>query len=163
MKPPRALADALEEQARENSETIGLGVDIAPVAPFRERAPVGETAFDRLVFTDDERAYCRTQADPAQHLAARFAAKEAAVKAASGRVEIAVPQVEITRDARTGRPGLRFVSRRGEPAPAANGWKWQVSLSHSTEHALACVIAHFSPDKTNESHDRSENTGNESA
>lgn len=134
----------------------GLGVDIAPVAPFRERLPVGETAFDRLVFTDGERAYCRTQADPARHLAARFAAKEAAVKALSGRARVAVPQVEIVRDGETGRPGARLVSRRGEPVPDIGKCEMQVSLSHSAEHALAGVIVLFSREDEDGEHDSDE-------
>ena len=52
---------------------IRHGVDLVEVERFRE-AFLRHEAFERRVFTEGERAYCRRQADPVLHFAARFAA-----------------------------------------------------------------------------------------
>ena len=60
---------------------IGLGVDATDIPRVRQTfARYGER-FLRRVFTDGEIAYCTRRRNPAPHLAGRFAAKEAAMKA----------------------------------------------------------------------------------
>ena len=56
------------------------GVDLVHVPRLRA-AMEGQTRFEEEVFTEGERAYCRRRADPWPHFAARFAAKEAVLKA----------------------------------------------------------------------------------
>ena len=56
----------------------GVGVDILDIARM-ERAIERTPAFCRRVFTDAERAYCERRARPAQHYAARFAARQIGV------------------------------------------------------------------------------------
>jgi holo-[acyl-carrier protein] synthase len=66
---------------------VGLGVDIVEIARVQRLiAEHGERALQRL-FTPNEVAYCRGKSRPAQHFAARLAAKEAAFKALSGTDE----------------------------------------------------------------------------
>jgi len=59
---------------------IGIGVDLVKISRI-ERAAKEHTAFLERVFTQKERDYCSRQKYPAQHFAARFAAKEAVLKA----------------------------------------------------------------------------------
>ena len=121
---------------------VGIGTDIADIDPFRARPYAGHASFYRLVFTEAERDYCLAQPDPAPHWAARFAAKEAAVKALGARV--AVPQVEVVRPAGEP-PALRLASRRGEALPVLPDLRLLVSLSHGIDCALAFVVAVTEP------------------
>ena len=81
---------------------VGVGVDAVDVARFRkvlERRP----SFGTRSFTDSERADAAGSADVAQSLAARFAAKEAVMKAlGSGLGAFAWTDVEVRRTAGTG-------------------------------------------------------------
>ncbi len=123
------------------SDQVGLGVDIVEVARMRrilERTP----SFAARTFSEGERAYCDGQADPAKHYAARFAAKEAALKAlgtgfAAG---IGVRDVEVSRSAK-GRPTLVLHGCARELARTMGVTDMPLSLSHSTSDAIACVIA----------------------
>ena len=58
----------------------GIGVDMLEISRM-ERVMRRRPSFLRRVFTDDERAYCERCARPAEHYAARFAAREAVLKA----------------------------------------------------------------------------------
>jgi holo-[acyl-carrier protein] synthase len=59
---------------------IGIGVDLVKISRI-ERAGNGHPGFLERVFTQKERDYCDRQKYPAQHYAARFASKEAVLKA----------------------------------------------------------------------------------
>src|SRR5437867_11126356 len=59
----------------------GIGVDLALIPRLREVVERWDERFLRRVFTEAEIAYCRRRRDPIPHLAARFAAKEATLKA----------------------------------------------------------------------------------
>ena len=59
----------------------GIGVDVVDVARMKSILTEQGAAFIDRVFTDTEVAYCRAKANPEQHFAARFAAKEAVSKA----------------------------------------------------------------------------------
>ena len=59
----------------------GIGVDLVQIPRMRRVVKRWQDRFLRRVFTDAEIAYCRKRRDPVPHLAARFAAKEAALKA----------------------------------------------------------------------------------
>ena len=60
--------------------TAGIGVDMLEISRM-ERVLARRPNFARRVFTEEERAYCEKCARPAEHYAARFAAREAVVKA----------------------------------------------------------------------------------
>jgi len=60
---------------------VGLGTDLARVARFRKFVEDQKTALLERLFTLGERQYAFAKADPSQHLAARFAAKESCLKA----------------------------------------------------------------------------------
>jgi holo-[acyl-carrier protein] synthase len=117
----------------------GIGTDIVDVerlaAKIRRRA-----SFVEMVFSADERRFCEAQARPAQHFAARFAAKEAFLKALGRGVFSGVPlsEIEVVRE-KGGRPGLRLGPAAAAALGAAGGRQALVSLSHEGGMAIAFV------------------------
>ena len=120
---------------------ISIGIDIIEVARVREvllRTP----RFAERVYTLAERAYCESRGVvAAQHYAARFAAKEAALKAlrtgwAGG---VAWQDVEIT-SMEGGAPLLVFRGRVRELYEQSGATAAHLSMSHTSEHAIAEVI-----------------------
>jgi holo-[acyl-carrier protein] synthase len=120
---------------------VSIGIDIIEVRRIREvleRTP----RFAERVFTAAERAYCEARgAVAAQHYAARFAAKEAALKAlqTGWRGGIGWRDVEIaSRDG--GAPYLIFHGQVEELFARSGATVTHLSLSHTTEHAIAQVV-----------------------
>lgn len=120
---------------------ISIGIDIIEVARIREvllRTP----RFRERVFTPAERAYCDSRgAVAAQHYAARFAAKEAALKAlqTGWRGGISWQDVEIaSRD--SGAPYLILQGSVKDLFNSSGATAVHLSLSHTSEHAIAEVI-----------------------
>ncbi len=120
---------------------VAIGVDIIEVARIREtlaRTP----RFRERVFTAAERTYCDGRgAASAQHYAARFAAKEAMLKAlqTGWRGGIGWQDVEIaSRD--SGAPYLVLHGEVEELYQRSGATSVHLSLSHTTEHAIAEVI-----------------------
>ena len=112
---------------------VGLGVDL--VAIDRLRA-VHQRLGDRFlarVFFPEELAYARNHADPYPALAARFAAKEAFVKAFPGRAW-------ITEVGAWGRPPRLFFKPRLAARIEEAGLVPHLSLSHEKTHAVAVVL-----------------------
>ena len=120
---------------------ISIGIDIIEVARIREvlqRTP----RFRDRVFTSAERAYCDGRgAVAAQHYAARFAAKEATLKAlqTGWRGGIGWQDVEIaSRD--SGAPYLILHGLVLELFNASSATTAHLSMSHTSEHAIAQVV-----------------------
>jgi len=113
---------------------VGLGVDLVEVARIRRLLDLYGERFLLRVYLPEERAYAMAQADPAPSLAARFAAKEAFVKAYPGVATIA--QVGVVGSAP---PHLAFRSPLAEDV-AARGLTAHLSLSHERTHAVAVVV-----------------------
>jgi holo-[acyl-carrier protein] synthase len=120
---------------------VSIGIDIIEVARIREvllRTP----RFVYRVFTANERSYCdKRGAVAAQHYAARFAAKEAALKAfqTGWRGGISWQDVEVAaRD--SGAPYLIFHGLVNELFVKSAATAAHLSLSHTTEHAIAQVV-----------------------
>lgn len=120
---------------------VSIGIDIVEVS--RVRAAIERTPrFLERVFTQTERDYCEAHgANSFMHYAARFAAKEAAMKAlGTGWSEgIAWHDAEITRTER-GAPTLQLHSRAHEIFLELGATRAHISLSHTSEHAIAQVI-----------------------
>ena len=120
---------------------ISIGIDIIEVRRVREtiaRTP----RFAERVFTEAERAYCESRgAVAAQHYAARFAAKEAALKALqtgwSGG--IGWQDIEVSAKA-SGAPVIVFHGRARELYEQSGATSAHLSIAHTTEHAVAEVI-----------------------
>ena len=98
--------------------------------------------FVERVFTEKERAYCDSKGVAApQHYAARFAAKEAALKAlrTGWRGSIAWHDVEISNDEK-GAPLIEITGEARKVLDSLGAKNVHLSLSHTTEHAIATVI-----------------------
>jgi len=123
------------------SGRTGLGTDIVSVARFTRLARTGGPAFLERWFTPAEIDYCSGKAEPGRHLAARFAAKEAVVKALPGPWDGPLPwrRIEIVNDAR-GAPSVRLDGAVREAARRAGVREVQVSLSHCDEYATAVAL-----------------------
>ncbi len=121
-----------------SGHVLGLGCDLCDVARVRGVwARQGERFLD-YTFTEAERAYCLRMRDPAPHLAARFAAKEAVAKAFGTGIgaELGWKSIEVVHDER-GAPGVKF-DAQGEALLAARGAAGVLlTLSHTETTAMA--------------------------
>lgn len=119
------------------SPIAGVGVDAVDVGRFGAVLDRRPTIATRL-FTDAER---RDGAGDVQRLAARFAAKEATMKAlGSGIGAIAWHDVEVVR-AESGAPSLLLTSSAAALARRRGVSHWHVSLTHTATVAVAMVVA----------------------
>jgi holo-[acyl-carrier protein] synthase len=121
---------------------VGVGFDLVDVARIaallRDR---GERAEARL-FTAGELAYAKARAEPARHLAARFAAKEAAYKALAGSEAargIGWRALEVASEW-DGRPRLVLHGRAAERAAALGVVRSHLTLTHADHVAGAVVV-----------------------
>ena len=117
---------------------IGCGVDVVELSRFKQAVQRGGEAFLRRIFTPHEKAYANARRRTTLlHLAGRFAAKEAVIKAISQVAPTRVPamnEVEIRND-RLGRPRVvLLVDGR------ASQLQVYVSLSHVDTVAVASAI-----------------------
>ena len=103
-----------------------------------ERTP----RFVTRVFTDAEQAYCESRgAVAAQHYAARFAAKEAALKALQTGWSGGIGWQDIEVSARdSGAPVISFHGRARELYQQTGATAAHLSIAHTTEHAIAEVV-----------------------
>jgi holo-[acyl-carrier protein] synthase len=120
---------------------IGVGTDLVSVPRLRRAVDRRDRLLTRL-FTEAEVAECRRRADPAPHLAARFAAKEACLKALRigwgggirwRDVEVAGGGAEV--------PRLLLAGAAAARAAALGVRQTHLSLAHEGEYAMALVVA----------------------
>ena len=127
---------------------IGIGVDVVEIERVRAMLDRhGEDAMYRRLLTEDESAYCRRKAQPAQHMAARLAAKEAAFKALAGSDDaraIGWREIEVRTD-QWGRPSLAFHGRAEDRAEELGVTRVHVSLTHGAGAAVAMVVLEGPP------------------
>ncbi len=123
-------------------QIVGHGIDLVDTARVEKMLQSHGQRFLGRCFTEEERRYCEAnRARMVEHLAGRFAAKEAILKVLgtgwSGG--IAWTDAEVVREP-TGRPTVRL---HGEAARVARGLgidAWWLSLSHIRTHAVASAI-----------------------
>jgi holo-[acyl-carrier protein] synthase len=120
---------------------VGTGIDITEVPRISASIERFGERFLRRVFTADEIRYCESKLNRAERYAARFAAKEAALKAigTGWRRGVAWVEVEVRREP-GGRPTLVFHGKAAEFAEKLGMRRASLSLSHTAEHAIAQVI-----------------------
>ena len=118
----------------------GIGIDAVDVERFRTSLARTPTMRARL-FTAEELAYVAPKADPVPSLAARFAAREAVMKAMGlGLGAFGFHEVWVTR-AESGAPSLRVTGRALELAVDRGITRWHLSLTHTAIVAIAHVVA----------------------
>ncbi len=120
---------------------VGTGVDIAEVGRIRAAVERHGDRFLKRVFTPDEVSYCLSKANAAERLAARFAAKEAGMKAIGTGLSHGVTwqSVEVVRFPGQ-RPTLAFSGKAAEIAARMGCKRTHLSLSHTADQAIAHVI-----------------------
>jgi holo-[acyl-carrier protein] synthase len=120
---------------------VGSGIDIAEVLRIAEAIQRHGQRFLHRVFTEGEIAYCDSKANRIERYAARFAAKEAGMKALGTGWNHGVRwrDVEVCRQP-GGRPTLTFHGRAAEFAAKLGTKNVALSLSHTAEQAIAQVI-----------------------
>ena len=120
---------------------VGIGVDVLEVARMERELRRGDPGFVAGLFTAAEIADCESERTPAPHYAARYAAKEAAVKAIGLEAREGVSWLEAeVRRAPGGAPGLRLHGRLGALAAGLGADRAHVSLSHTRDLAAAAVV-----------------------
>ncbi|HJU74878.1 MAG TPA: holo-ACP synthase [Gemmatimonadaceae bacterium] len=121
---------------------VGLGVDIVEIGRVEHMLDAhGKRALHRL-FTPNETSYCQSKRRPAQHFAARLAAKEATFKALSGSEEaraISWREIEVCVDD-GGRPSLMLHGRAAKRAAELGASVFWLSMTHDAGSAHATVI-----------------------
>jgi holo-[acyl-carrier protein] synthase len=120
---------------------VGSGIDIAEVARIRESIERFGERFLERIFTPGEILYCDSKANRFERYAARFAAKEAAMKALGTGWNHGVRwrDCEVTR-LPGGRPTMQFHGKAAEFATKLGAKNAALSLSHTREQAIAQVI-----------------------
>jgi holo-[acyl-carrier protein] synthase len=120
---------------------VGLGVDMEEISRVREVISRHGRIFLDRVFTPAEIAYCERHRDPAERYAARFAAKEATMKALGTGWGKGVRwrDIEVTRKP-GGRPAIVLHGAAREHAERMGARNVNLSLTHSGIFALAEVI-----------------------
>ncbi len=135
-KPRRPRA-----RRRRAAPLFGCGVDVVELSRFRQALARGGEPFMRRIFTAQEAAYARARRPTMLlHLAGRFAAKEAVIKALSQVDPTRAPamnQVEVRND-RLGRPSIVLHDR---PRARRKRVRLHISLSHVDTVAVASAIA----------------------
>lgn len=122
--------------------TLVHGIDIVEVQRIAHMRAEHADHFLERCFTYKERTYAaEIPKRMDERLAARFAAKEAVLKALGTglRHGIAWTDIEVTRDPQ-GKPGLALSGVAGEVAAKLGVWEWTLTLSHAGGMAVASAI-----------------------
>jgi holo-[acyl-carrier protein] synthase len=118
----------------------GIGVDAVDVSRFRAALARTPSMRTRL-FTAEELAYVAPKADPVPSLAARFAAREAVMKAMGlGLGAFGFHEAWVTRAA-SGEPSLVIGGHAAELAADRGITTWLLSITHTATVAIAYVVA----------------------
>lgn len=118
------------------------GIDLVEIARIDRMLSEHGQRFLERCFTESERTYAEAgKRRRGERYAARFAAKEAALKAlgTGWRDGISWQDVEVVREP-SGRPRLRICGEAANVAESLGVRSWAVSLSHTDTHAIASVI-----------------------
>jgi holo-[acyl-carrier protein] synthase len=120
---------------------VGLGVDLARASRFSKLLAQEKRGVITRVFTPDELAYALAMKNPAPHLAARFAAKEAFLKALGLGLRSGMrwQEIEVVRN-ELGAPSLRLTGQAAERVAERQVTTIHLSYSHEGDYASATVI-----------------------
>lgn len=120
---------------------LGLGVDLARASRFTKLLAQGKRGVIARIFTPDEQAYSFGMKDPAPHLAARFAAKEAFVKALGLglRGGMCWHEIEVVRN-ELGAPSLSLSGQAEKIVAERQVAGIHLSYSHEGDYVTATVI-----------------------
>ncbi len=128
------------QASRDGEPEIRVGIDVVEVGRIRRVMTTEDR--QRRVFTEGEIAYCRGKRRQYEHLAARFAAKEAVLKAFGTGVAQGIrwTDVEVVRDD-AGRPRLQLDGEAAAIAVRRGLRQLDLSLTHTADVAFAQVVS----------------------
>jgi holo-[acyl-carrier protein] synthase len=120
---------------------LGTGIDIAEVPRIAHAMARYRDRFLNRIYTPGEILYCRSKANTAERFAARFAAKEAAMKAlgTGWNHGVRFRDIEVARQPGK-RPTIVFHGKAAEFAEKLGTRNVALSISHTAEQAIAQVI-----------------------
>ncbi|MDP4129619.1 MAG: holo-ACP synthase [Bacteroidota bacterium] len=118
----------------------GTGIDMIEVERIAARVS-RDSGFKEMVFSKSEIAYCESKAFPFEHYAARFAAKEAFLKAIGRGWDsgLALHEIEILNE-ENGKPVLKLSGKTAVALDSLGIRRMHVSLSHLKSYATAIVM-----------------------
>lgn len=122
---------------------VAVGVDHAEIDRIARAIdhPKWGHRFRRRVFTVGEIAYCESRKRYAESFAARFAAKEAVMKAlGTGMRGVSWQEIEVVRE-RNAAPTVRLGGRAAERAALLGIGQWHLAITHTAELSTAFVVA----------------------
>ena len=117
---------------------ISIGVDIEDISRFKSKTLENDSKFLYKIFTQNELDYCFKNSNPAPHLAARYCAKEATVKALSnmGSKTIGYSKIEISKNENNSVYINILIDE-------LKNYKYSLSISHEKEKAIAFVVIEY--------------------
>ena len=120
---------------------LGTGIDITEVPRVAESISRFGERFLHRIYTEGEMRYCDSKANRVERYAARFAAKEASMKALGTGWSRGIRwrDIEVYREPGR-RPTIRFHGKAAEFAARMGVKNIALSLSHTSEQAIASVI-----------------------
>src|SRR5215467_11402185 len=120
---------------------VGTGIDSAEVERIAQSIGRFGARFTERVFTAEEIRYCESKANAVERYTARFAAKEAGMKAIGTGWSRGVrwQDIEVVR-LPGGRPTIAFHGKASEIFRQTGGVRVHLSLTHSEQYAMAQVI-----------------------
>lgn len=120
---------------------IGIGIDLVSVQRISKAIEKNPEQFLKKTFTELEQKYSSTKKKSACHFAARFAAKEAIMKATGSgwNEELSWLDIEVY-NKENGRPGIRFLNKGQLMEEEMGITEVHISLSHTDEMATAVVV-----------------------
>lgn len=128
---------------------VGIGVDLVKISRIEEMIDRWGARFLNRVFTPIEQAYCLRRKSPHIHLSARFAVKEATLKALGTGLRMGTRWTEIeTVNNPAGKPEVKVSGRTRELAEAKNVLEILTSITHDHDYSIAQVVLQGSPSRT---------------
>lgn len=123
---------------------IRQGIDIVSVTRLEEAARRHGDRFLNRIFTAEEQAYCESKRYKFEHYAARFAAKEAMMKAMEIRRKnrLCFREIEVRRRP-TGKPEIAMSSESRVRFGIPSGAQIELSMAHERDFAVSFVVLYF--------------------
>ena len=121
---------------------IGTGIDIVNIKRMKKALGKWGASFKKKVFTAREMEYCAKKSKSAQHFAARFAVKEAVLKALGSGMAAKMKwiDVEVVNES-NGKPNVRLSGEIKKIAQKKRVKNVFVSIAHTEDYAVAQAIA----------------------
>lgn len=124
---------------------VGIGIDICENDRIAEMLGKYKERFLKRVFTDEEVAYCLKKKDPTPHLAARFAVKEAFIKALGMARDLKISYRDVGLKGSEGKKDIHVTGRLAEMLATKSVTSILFSISHARDYSNACVVLERGP------------------